>query len=79
MSGGIRQVRLDGAGDFRSLRKATFGFEQAPLPQSLPLPTAESELNQAPSLQRWTPRTREWRVRSLMAPRVHPSRSNASS
>jgi len=58
MSGGIRQVRLDGAGDFRSLRKATFGFEQAPLPQSLPLPTAESELNQAPSLQRWTPHSR---------------------
>jgi len=45
MSGGIRRVRLDGVNDFLSLRKAAFDFEQAPLPQSLPLPIAESQLN----------------------------------
>jgi len=45
MSGGIRRVRLDGVADFLSLRKATFGFEQAPLPRSLQLPDSESQLN----------------------------------
>jgi hypothetical protein len=40
---------LDGARDYVLLRKATFDFELAPLPRSLQLPTAESQLNQAPS------------------------------
>ena len=46
MSGGIHRVRLDGVGDFLSLRKAAFDFELAPLPRSLQLPAAESQLNQ---------------------------------
>jgi radical SAM superfamily enzyme YgiQ (UPF0313 family) len=45
MSGGIRRVRLDAGRDYLSLRKAQFDFEQAPLPQSLLLPAAESQLN----------------------------------
>lgn len=45
MSGGIRRVRLDGTSDFLSLRKATYGFELAPLPKSLQLPSSESQLN----------------------------------
>jgi hypothetical protein len=46
MSGGIRRIRLDSSSDFLSLRKDTFGFDQAPLPSSLPLPVAENKLNQ---------------------------------
>ena len=46
MSGGLRRVLLDGVDDFLTLRKETFGFELAPLPQSLQLPAAESLLNQ---------------------------------
>jgi hypothetical protein len=41
MSGGIRRVRLDNVADFLSLRREAFGFELAPLPQSLQLPAAE--------------------------------------
>ncbi len=41
MSGGIKRVRLDGVDDFLSLRKESYGFELAPLPQSLQLPAAE--------------------------------------
>lgn len=41
MSGGIKRVRLDGVDDFLSLRRETFGFELAPLPHSLQLPTTE--------------------------------------
>lgn len=39
------RVRLDGAKDFISLRKETFGFELAPLPRSLLLSVADSRLN----------------------------------
>ncbi len=46
MSGGIGRVRLDGVGDYLSLRKATFDVELAPLPSSLHLPAVESQLNQ---------------------------------
>jgi hypothetical protein len=42
MSGGIRRVRRDGVRDFLSLRKEAFGFELAPLPESLRLPDANS-------------------------------------
>jgi hypothetical protein len=40
MSGGIKRVRLDGVDDFLSLRKQSYAFEFAPLPQSLQLPAA---------------------------------------
>jgi radical SAM superfamily enzyme YgiQ (UPF0313 family) len=45
MSGGVFRVRRDGIRDFISLRKEAFGFELAPLPQSLLLSAAESRLN----------------------------------
>lgn len=41
MSGGVWPVRLDAARDFLALRRATFGFDLAPLPRSLPLPPDE--------------------------------------
>ena len=44
MSGGIKRVRLDGVDDFLSLRKESYGFALAPLPQSLQLPDAETRL-----------------------------------
>ena len=44
MSGGIMRTLRDSAADFVAWRKETFGFELAPLPQSLQLPTAESVL-----------------------------------
>lgn len=47
MSGGVRRVRLDHVNDFLPLRTATFGFELAPLPRSLPLPAAENLLKPA--------------------------------
>ena len=44
MSGGIKRVRLDGIDAFLSLRRETFGFELAPLPQSLQLPATQVAL-----------------------------------
>ena len=44
MSGGIKRVRLDGVDDYLSLRREAFGFNLAPLPQSLQLPAAEIPL-----------------------------------
>jgi hypothetical protein len=41
MSGGIHRVRLDGVDDFLAIRKESYDFEFAPLPQSLPLSAAE--------------------------------------
>lgn len=46
MSGGMGRVRLDSVRDLLPLRRRTFGFELAPLPQSLQLPAVESQLNQ---------------------------------
>jgi hypothetical protein len=43
MSGGIKRVGLDGIDDYLSLRKGAYGFELAPLPQSLQLPAAEGK------------------------------------
>lgn len=43
MSGGIKRVRLDRVDNFLSLRRESYGFELAPLPRSLQLPTAERE------------------------------------
>jgi hypothetical protein len=45
MSGGVRRVRRDGVGRYLPLRRATFGFDLAPLPRSLPLPPGEDRLN----------------------------------
>ena len=42
MSGGIKRVRLDGVDDYLSLRREAFGFNLAPLPQSLQLPAART-------------------------------------
>lgn len=44
MSGGITRVLRDSAADFAAWRKQAFGFELAPLPQSLQLPSAERVL-----------------------------------
>lgn len=44
MSGGVARVKLDSASDYLPQRRATFGFELAPLPRSLPLSAAEALL-----------------------------------
>ena len=44
MSGGIMRIVRDRAADFIAWRKETFGFELAPLPPSLQLPAAESQI-----------------------------------
>ena len=41
MSGGIIRVRRDGVNDYISLRRQTYGFDLAPLPESLPLLSAQ--------------------------------------
>jgi hypothetical protein len=48
MSGGVLRVKLDRARDYSGLRKQVFGFELAPLPQSLQLPVAESSNSPLP-------------------------------
>jgi radical SAM superfamily enzyme YgiQ (UPF0313 family) len=45
MSGGIIRVRLDHVSDYIELRKRVFGFEHAPLPQSLKLLATESTMS----------------------------------
>lgn len=45
MSGGVRRVWQDGVEDYLRLRRQAFGFELAPLPQSLSLPAEEDRLN----------------------------------
>jgi hypothetical protein len=52
MSGGVSRMRLDRLEDFLPLRKRMFGVELAPLPLSLQLPAAESQLNQILSPRR---------------------------
>jgi Radical SAM superfamily len=42
MSGGVLRVRRDGVSDYIRFRRETFGFELAPLPQSLRLSAADS-------------------------------------
>lgn len=42
MSGGVMRVARDSANDYISLRKAFFGFELVPLPQSLPVPATNT-------------------------------------
>lgn len=50
MAGGISPVRLDRAQDYAELRRRVFGFDLAPLPDSLPLSRAEEEINRAAKL-----------------------------
>jgi hypothetical protein len=45
MSGGISRVSIDSFADYRELRKKQFGLENAPLPRSLQLSKADTELN----------------------------------
>jgi hypothetical protein len=45
MSGGISRVSIDSVADYRELRKKQFGLENAPLPRSLQLSKADTELN----------------------------------
>lgn len=44
MSGGMRRVQIDRAADFGSLRQDSYGFELAPLPQSLQLHAEENTI-----------------------------------
>jgi hypothetical protein len=41
MAGGVGRIALDGAGDYRHLRRAVYGFDLAPLPRSLRLSDAD--------------------------------------
>jgi radical SAM superfamily enzyme YgiQ (UPF0313 family) len=50
MAGGTGRVRLDGAEDYRELRRSVFGFDLAPLPGSLALPPADADLNRTARL-----------------------------
>ena len=45
MSGGMGQVILDGVSDYLDVRKARFGIDAAPLPNSLKLSTADETWN----------------------------------
>jgi hypothetical protein len=47
MSGGMRRVWLDRASDFGTLRSDTYGFDLAPLPESLQLHGEETTIQQA--------------------------------
>ncbi len=51
MSGGVRPVRLDRASDYLEQRKKTYGFELAPLPDSLALTPADAALNASVKLR----------------------------
>ncbi len=44
MSGGVRRAKLDRASDFRALRQDAYGFDLAPLPQSLQLHAEETTI-----------------------------------
>jgi Radical SAM superfamily len=46
MAGGLGRVRADSMADYRELRRKQFGLERVPLPRSLELSEADSELNQ---------------------------------
>jgi hypothetical protein len=50
MAGGIWPVRLDRAGDYLALRRRFFGMDRAPLPASLALSAADSDLNRRAKL-----------------------------
>jgi len=50
MAGGIGRVRRDHAADYAALRRARFGCDLAPLPQSLSLSAADQALNRRAKL-----------------------------
>jgi hypothetical protein len=45
MSGGIKNVRLDRVDDYLAVRRKTYGFEYAPLPDNLALPRIDEEFS----------------------------------
>ena len=45
MSGGIKRTRIDSANDYASLRRASYGFDHAPLPANLTLPEIDQEFS----------------------------------
>src|SRR4029078_2576920 len=51
MSGGVHRVKLDQASDFGSLRRDTYGFDLAPLPQSLQLRPEEKTIQRTFELE----------------------------
>jgi len=50
MAGGIARVRRDRAADYAALRRARFGYDLVPLPQSLVLSAADEALNRRAKL-----------------------------
>lgn len=50
MAGGTWRRALDGTADYAALRRDTWGFDLAPLPDSLRLSTADAELNRTAKL-----------------------------
>jgi hypothetical protein len=60
MSGGIARILRDSVADYIAWRKQTFGFELAPLPQSLQVPAAEIQPNRVVAAwPRWGKRSME--------------------
>jgi len=55
MAGGVDPVRLDNAADYADLRRAVYGIDLAPLPNSLSLSTHDETLN----------RNADWRVKHV--------------
>jgi hypothetical protein len=45
MAGGVVRVRRDRSADYRALRRKTYGFDMASLPNSLALSPADEQLN----------------------------------
>ncbi len=52
MAGGAGRIELDHLDSYLPLRRETFGFEHAPLPDSLPLSAADRAFNADPSWRR---------------------------
>jgi hypothetical protein len=50
MAGGVARVRIDGAADYRALRRKRFGLDLVPLPSSLALSPADQETNRGAKL-----------------------------
>lgn len=75
MSGGVARVRLDAIKDFVSLRKETFGFELAPLPQSLHLSESDNRLNGSikPRMRESMPQATEKEERGAFGTALQPS------
>ena len=50
MAGGVLRVRRDRSSDYRALRRKTYGFDSAALPDNLPLSAADEQLNRSARL-----------------------------